>query len=168
MTPGAFVQLVFKVRQTSPFSEGSASNIPKAINKDTEAEADEKFLLNKNEMEDLPGYKPQWAHAPYWPTVRFLPFVKSLLTYRTTEPKSWLVVCGRRFQNAKSFCATIQIHRRTPLVFRRNHLPTGDLYYSNNTCSTDTRLPLLQNAVPGSSAGRNVHSPRFIHFRYLP
>lgn len=70
VTPGAFVQLVFKVRLLSSMPEVMAE--PReltAAEKAAEEEADNVFLMSKAEVEDLPSYQPQAAHAPHWPAV---------------------------------------------------------------------------------------------------
>ncbi|KIM21614.1 hypothetical protein M408DRAFT_333359 [Serendipita vermifera MAFF 305830] len=71
ITPGAFVQLVFKVRLLSSLPEViSEPKTPNPVEKAAEDEADNAFLLSKSEIEDMPSYKPQWAHAPHWPAER--------------------------------------------------------------------------------------------------
>jgi len=70
VTPGAFVQLVFKVRLLSTIPEVMTEpKTPNPVEKAADEEVDNAFLLSKSEIEDLPSYKPQWAHAPHWPAV---------------------------------------------------------------------------------------------------
>jgi translocation protein SEC63 len=69
VTPGAFVQLVFKLRLDSPLSDGVAANKLESEDKSAEEEKDKAFLISKGDTETLPGYKAQWAHAPHWPAV---------------------------------------------------------------------------------------------------
>lgn len=68
VTPGAFVQLVFKARVVPAFAQPSSSD-RKNIEEDEDAE--NTFLTSKTEAEDMPSYKPQWSHAPHWPSVSF-------------------------------------------------------------------------------------------------
>jgi translocation protein SEC63 len=69
VTPGAFVQLVFKLRLVSPLSDGVAAKKQENEDKVAEEDKDKAFLISKGDMEELPGYKAQWAHAPHWPAV---------------------------------------------------------------------------------------------------
>ncbi|KAG8826554.1 secretory subunit [Serendipita sp. 411] len=70
ITPGAFVQLTFKVRQVQLLSGSPARKEQTPEEVSAEAAADAAFLESKAEVEDIPSYQPQWAHAPYWPANR--------------------------------------------------------------------------------------------------
>ncbi|KAG8836210.1 secretory subunit [Serendipita sp. 399] len=67
ITPGAFVQLVFKVRQVSLLSGSPPRKEQTPEEIAAEAATDTAFLASKAEVEDLPSYRSQWAHAPHWP-----------------------------------------------------------------------------------------------------
>lgn len=77
ITPGAIVQLVFKVRLASPTAAKSAtsdsSEDSEKVDKVNE-EKDEAFLTSRKEAEDLePGQAGSGlAHAPFWPEVDFM------------------------------------------------------------------------------------------------
>ena len=77
VTPGAIVQLVFKLRLRPPvtnteLSNGALSDVEKE-KQDAKFndEHDQIFLVSKKDFEDLPAGEPLsgWAHAPRWPVV---------------------------------------------------------------------------------------------------
>lgn len=77
VTPGAIVQLVFKLRLRPPvvgsgMSNGGLSDVEKE-KQDAKFndERDQAFLVSKKDIEDLPVGEPLcgWAHAPRWPAV---------------------------------------------------------------------------------------------------
>ncbi|KAJ8472766.1 hypothetical protein ONZ45_g16537 [Pleurotus djamor] len=77
VTPGSIVFLVVKLRVTPP---GSSPIEEKDLSVDETVrlvkandEKDEKFLLSKNNVEELPGddgTQGSWAHTPLWPGKR--------------------------------------------------------------------------------------------------
>ena len=94
VTPGAIVQLVFKVRllpvgvQVSPFSAADVDQ-EKAHAKQ-EDEREQLFMQGKLDTETLDGLEGGYAHAPYWPAVRSAPlfhsrFFISPKLYRTDD-----------------------------------------------------------------------------------
>lgn len=95
VTPGAFVQLVFKLRLASPLADNTVAKKLDTEDKTAEEEADKAFLISKNDTEEIPGYEAQWAHAPHWPAVSIFIhffFLSSHLIYSSPEPQSWMVV----------------------------------------------------------------------------
>lgn len=72
VTPGAFVNLVIKLRASPPSSTTTIAQRSKNDNSESNQTKDEDFLINgKGEVESLqPGAKVPLAHAPYWPTPR--------------------------------------------------------------------------------------------------
>ncbi|KAF8590268.1 hypothetical protein K439DRAFT_1657419 [Ramaria rubella] len=78
ITPGAIVQLVFKLRIRPPVAgaeqpNGDASD-PEKERRDAKFndEHDQAFLVSKKDFEDIPAREPLsgWAHAPHWPANR--------------------------------------------------------------------------------------------------
>ncbi|KAG8935466.1 secretory subunit [Tulasnella sp. 418] len=93
ITPGAIVQLVFKLRVVSPtakptpaVSNGTATPDKEDDSHNEELKLEEEFLTSKQEAEDLqPGAVPlEEAHAPYWPSAR--------------KPQWWIMI-GDQKQN---------------------------------------------------------------------
>ncbi|KAF8516019.1 Sec63 Brl domain-containing protein [Hysterangium stoloniferum] len=77
VSPGAIVQLVFKLRTLPPVStKESNGTLPNVDKEKQEAkmneERDQAFLVSKKDFEDLPAGEPLsgWVHAPKWPTNR--------------------------------------------------------------------------------------------------
>lgn len=90
ITPGAIVQLVFKVRVEPPIQSTDAT--PTSVNGDDETEIDRvkrevkaneerdnEFLSGKTEAEELDAGDSGsgFAHAPYWPDVSHASFQNS-------------------------------------------------------------------------------------------
>jgi translocation protein SEC63 len=69
VTAGAFVQLVFKARVVPTFAQVSKPPKQDPEDSDAEEEVETAFLMSKGEAEDMPSYKPEWSHAPHWPSV---------------------------------------------------------------------------------------------------
>ena len=76
ITPGAFVNIVFKARLSSPLdplAKSAAESKPDEAGAEAEDEAETAFLLGKKEGGDLSAEDaPQSVHAPRWPTVSTL------------------------------------------------------------------------------------------------
>lgn len=76
--PSSIVYLVVKLRlsphggSSTPTKEKDADETKRIIK--TNDERDNQFLISKKESEELPSAADTntWAHAPYWPGVRFL------------------------------------------------------------------------------------------------
>ena len=84
ITPGAFVNIVFKARLSSPLdhlAKSAAKSNPDETDAEENDEAESAFLLGKNEGGDLRAEDaPQSVHAPRWPMVsipRHSIFIKS-------------------------------------------------------------------------------------------
>jgi hypothetical protein len=73
ITPGAFVNIVFKARLSSPLAhvaKSAAESKPDGSDAEGEDEGEADFLLGKKEGGDLKAEDaPQSVHAPRWPTV---------------------------------------------------------------------------------------------------
>ena len=71
ITPGAYVNIVFKARLSSPLDHlAKSAEESKPDGPDAEAEDETAFLLGKKEGGDLKAEDaPQSVHAPHWPTV---------------------------------------------------------------------------------------------------
>lgn len=84
MTPSSIVFLVVKLRlsppSTSAIGEELDADATKQINRNEDK--DEEFLASRKEMEDIApdGAVSGWAHAPYWPGVRYQTDTGSTLT----------------------------------------------------------------------------------------
>lgn len=74
ITPGAFVNIVFKARLSSPLDHlAKSAGESKDVEADVEAEDETAFLLGKKEGGDLKAEDaPQSVHAPRWPAVSTL------------------------------------------------------------------------------------------------
>lgn len=82
ITPGAFVNIVFKARLSSPLDH-LAKSAAESKSDEPDAEAGEEvenaFLLGKNEGGDLKAEDaPHSVHAPRWPVVSIL--ISSIFT----------------------------------------------------------------------------------------
>jgi len=70
ITPGAYVNLVLKLRVAPPLST-TAPNKSKNDSSPANQKKDEEFLLGREEVEPLqPGAIVPLAHAPHWPALR--------------------------------------------------------------------------------------------------
>ncbi|GJJ07811.1 hypothetical protein Clacol_002016 [Clathrus columnatus] len=74
VTPGAIVQLIFKLRVCPPFASLIQSNGASNERRESkiDAELDQAFLTDKKDFEDLPAGErlSGWVHAPLWPSDR--------------------------------------------------------------------------------------------------
>jgi hypothetical protein len=80
--------------------------------KAADEEADNAFLISKAEIEDMPSYKPQTAHAPRWPAVRKRFYALTAYSSFVPGTQTRVVVRRWRLQNPKGFCSALQIHQR--------------------------------------------------------
>jgi translocation protein SEC63 len=96
VTPGAIVQLVFKLRLRPPVTNPELPNgtLPDVEKEKRDAkfndERDHAFLVSKKDFEDLPAGEllSGWAHAPRWPVVRACLLPSSHFIHPGVEP--WL------------------------------------------------------------------------------
>ena len=91
ITPGAFVNIVFKARLSSPLDHlAKSAEESKHDERDAEAEDETAFLLGKKEGGDLKAEDaPQSVHAPRWPAVStFRPILYQRSPPLTPPPRS--------------------------------------------------------------------------------
>lgn len=99
MTPSSIVYLLVKLRLKSRSSgEDDIVNTENAQSAEDD-EIDEAFLHSRRDAEETQMGNTEWAHAPYWPGVRFEYWsIVCILTFRLSASKTWMVASSCRPQ----------------------------------------------------------------------